>query len=97
MIGSIINKKQHAYGHDHEYELWKEFEVEMLKNDLSQSLEKGHTSHERQADLVYVVGARICERYYNQAQDKSKAIREIIRMKNNKKFLERSGYAGGLN
>jgi hypothetical protein len=97
MIGSIINKTQHAYGIAREYELWKEFEVEMLKNDFSQWLYNGHTSHERPADLGYFVGARICERYYNQAQDKSKAIREIIRMKNNKKFLERSGYAGGLN
>jgi len=97
VTGFVINKTQYAYGIEHEAELWKEFQTQMLTNDYSAWLYNGNISGDRPADLGYFIGARICERYYNRATNKSKAIREIIRMKNNKKFLKRSGYSGGIN
>lgn len=97
VTGFVINKTQYAYGIEHEAALWKEFQPQMLNNDLSSWLYNGNNTGDRPADLGYFVGARICERYYNRSPDKEKAIREIIRMKNNKKFLKRSGYSGGVN
>lgn len=97
ITGFVINKTQYAYGIDHEAALWKEFQPQMLDNDYSVWLYNGNQSSERPADLGYFMGARICESYFNRSTDKEKAIREIIRMKNNKKFLKRSGYAGGVN
>lgn len=97
VTGFVINKTQYAYGIDHEAALWKEFQPQMLDNDYSVWLYNGNQSSERPADLGYFMGARICESYFNRSTDKEKAIREIIRMKNNKKFLKRSGYAGGVN
>lgn len=97
VTGFVINKTQYAYGIEHEAALWKEFQSQMLGNDYSAWLYNGNKSSERLADLGYFMGARICESYYNRAADKSKAIRDILRMKNNKKFLKRSGYSGGVN
>ena len=97
VTGFVINKTQYAYGIEHEAALWKEFQPQMLDNDYSVWLYNGNQSSERPADLGYFMGARICESYFNRSTDKEKAIREIIRMKNNKKFLKRSGYAGGAN
>lgn len=97
VTGFVINKTQYAYGIEHEAALWKEFQPQMLNNDFSAWLYNGNKAGDRPADLGYFMGARICESYFNRSTDKEKAIREIIRMKNNKKFLKRSGYAGGVN
>lgn len=97
VTGYVINKTQYAYGIKHEAELWKEFQPQMLNNDLSSWLYNGNKAGDRLADLGYFVGARICESYFNRSTNKEKAIREIIRMKNNKKFLKRSGYSGDVN
>jgi hypothetical protein len=94
VTGFVINKTQYAYGIEHEAELWREFQLQMLNNDYSAWLYNGNKASERPADLGYFMGARICESYYNHATEKSKAIREIIRMKSNKKFLKRSRYSG---
>jgi hypothetical protein len=92
IIGSPINKTQYEYGIEHELELWKEFQSQMNSNDLTNWLYNGSISKDRPADLGYFMGMRICESYYNRSSDKAKAIREIIEMKNHKKFLKRSGY-----
>ncbi|MEM7369822.1 MAG: DUF2268 domain-containing putative Zn-dependent protease [Bacteroidota bacterium] len=93
-IGKHINDPIHAYGEAHEAELWKEFEPIMLDNDISNWLYNGTKSKDRPADLGYYMGYKICESYYNQAEDKSKAIIEIIEMKRYKRFLRKSGYSG---
>jgi hypothetical protein len=97
VTGFVINKTQYAYGIEHEAALWKEFQSEMFGNDYSAWLYNGNKAGDRPADLGYFMGARICESYFNRSTDKEKAIRDIIRMKNNKKFLKRSGYSGGVN
>lgn len=93
-IGQHINKPIHEYGETHEAELWKEFEGIMLENDISNWLYNGTNAKDRPADLGYYMGYKICESYYAQAEDKSKALIDIIEMKRYKKFLKKSGYPG---
>mgnify|MGYP006248164783 CR=1 FL=1 len=91
-IGKHINEPIHQYGEAHEQELWKEFEGEMMDNDISNWLYNGTNSKDRPADLGYYIGYKICESYYEQADDKTKAIADIIEMKRYKRFLKKSGY-----
>jgi hypothetical protein len=44
-------------------------------------------------DLGYVVGARIVQAFYDRADDKAWAVREILSITDYEGFLERSGYA----
>jgi hypothetical protein len=97
VTGLVINKTQYAYGVKYETELWNEFQSKMLSNDYSAWLYNGNKAGNRPADLGYFIGARICESYHSRTTDKANAVREIIRMKNNKRFLKRSGYSGSVN
>lgn len=45
-------------------------------------------------DLGYFMGYRIAQAYYNQAADKTQALRDLIANKNPEAILARSGYAG---
>lgn len=92
-VGYHINAHIFNYGEANEEDLWKEFKQEMLKNKLNKWLYNGANAKERPADLGYYMGYKICEYYYNQAEDKDKALIDIIRMKNYKHFLKKSGYA----
>lgn len=92
-IGHHINAHIFDYGEAHEEALWKEFEAEMLKNKLSNWLYSGAQSKDRPADLGYYIGYKICQSYYEKAVDKQQALIDIIRMKNYKRFLKKSGYA----
>jgi hypothetical protein len=92
VAGKIINNKQYKYGVENEAELWLEFKKEMMNNDISKWLYNGSKSTNRPFDLGYFIGYRICETYFNNSTDKSAAIKKIIRIKNYKKFLKKSGY-----
>lgn len=90
--GKHINDAIHVYGETHEQELWEEFQQVMMENDISNWLYNGTNSKDRPADLGYYIGYKICQKYYEQAKDKSKALQEIIEMKGSKRFLKKSGY-----
>lgn len=92
-IGYHINAHIFNYGEANEEDLWKEFEQEMLKNKLNKWLYNGANAKGRPADLGYYIGYKICEKYYEEAEDKDKALIDIIRMKHYKRFLKKSGYA----
>lgn len=92
LTGSIINTVQYEYGLAHEPKLWQEFQQDMNGQDFSRWLYNGIKSFDRPADLGYFIGYRICERYYNQSKDKTKAIRALLNIKNYPKFLKKSGY-----
>jgi len=92
-VGHHINAHIFKYGEANEEALWREFEPEMLKNKLNKWLYNGANAKDRPADLGYYIGYKICEDYYNRAEDKDKALIDIIRMKNYKRFLKESGYA----
>jgi uncharacterized protein YjaZ len=92
IINEITNTTLHKYGNINEQVLWEEFQQEMFDNDLSRWLYQGNQSKFRPADLGYYIGFKICESYYHNHQDKSKAIKEIITVKNYRKFLKKSKY-----
>ena len=94
IAGKNINDHIYIYGDVHEKELWEEFKGQMHGKDISNWLYNGNASKDRPADLGYYVGYQICEAYYEKAEDKQKAIRDILKVKNGKKFLELSGYNG---
>ncbi|NRB53999.1 MAG: hypothetical protein HRU41_40500 [Saprospiraceae bacterium] len=92
-VGYHINAHIFQFGEENEEELWKEFEQEMLKNKLNKWLYNGASAKGRPADLGYYIGYKICEKYYEGAKDKDKALIDIIRLKHYKRFLKKSGYA----
>lgn len=49
------------------------------------------------ADLGYFIDARICEAYYERAEDKQQAIRDLIIVSDPAAILEKSGYAKRFN
>lgn len=88
--GKHINGHVHDFANPKEKELWLEFREKMLEKDYNGWLYS--SSPGRPNDLGYWMGYKITEAYYNNASDKKKAIREILTIKDEKKFLEASGY-----
>ena len=56
----------------------------------------GGGSTEQPGELGYWVGYRIAKAYYRHSEDKSKAIREILEMRDAEGFLARSGWYPGI-
>ena len=94
IAGKIINEHLRAYGDPRERELWLEFKQQMDGKDWSRWLYQGDKSKDRPADLGYYVGYKICESYYRQSADKAAAIKDILRIRDFKQFLEASQYDG---
>ena len=90
--GRNINARLSEYGHTNDAELWREFQEEMDKQDLSKWLYNGYSIKYRPADLGYYVGYRIAASYYSQADDKTQALRDILHIKDFRKFLKASRY-----
>jgi len=89
--GTIANAN--AYGMAHEGELWREFQPEMNGTSTDNWLYQGDRSKDRPADLGYFVGSRICQSYYEHANDKHAAVVEILRMSDPTAFVRQSKYA----
>jgi len=64
------------------------------KTDLSKWLYNG--TREKPGDLGYWVGYRIVKSYYQHADDKRRAFREILEMTDPKAFLAKSGWYPGI-
>lgn len=85
-----------AYAEAHEAELWREFSAEMHGKDYGHWLWNGGNRQrgDRPADLGYWVGYRITKAYYDRAADKSRAIHDILHIRDFDRFLAESGYGG---
>jgi hypothetical protein len=98
IAGAQINEHQHRYGDQHEEALWNEFQQAMYGTDYSRWLYNGgelaRTGQlvSRPSDLGYYVGYRICQAFYDKADDKSKAVKEMLEIRNFDTFLQESGY-----
>lgn len=90
--GKNINQHVHDFANPREKALWLEFKERMDKKDYSGWLYS--PAKDRPNDLGYWMGYKITESYYHQAADKSKAVSEILHIKNFNLFLEQSGYEG---
>jgi hypothetical protein len=98
IAGAQINELQHRYGDQHEELVWHEFRDEMHGTDYSRWLYNGGAlvakgqPITRPADLGYYVGYKICQAYYDKANDKKKAVREMLEIRDFEQFLKDSGY-----
>jgi hypothetical protein len=77
-----------------EKEIETAFAADMGKTDLSQWLYNSTPEHP--ADLGYWVGYRIVKSYYQRAQDRRQALRDILEMTDPEAFVARSGWQPGV-
>jgi hypothetical protein len=98
IAGGQINERQHEYGERHDTTLWSEFREGMYGRDLSNWLYNGGAVAakgdiiERPADLGYFVGYKICRSYYEKAQDKKQALKDLLQIQDFDRILHESGY-----
>ncbi len=87
-------QKAHDYFIKNEKALWERFKGEKGNRDPGEWLYRKPADPNTPQDLGYIMGARIVEAYYNQAEDKGKAITEILSIVDSEEFLGKSGYSG---
>lgn len=92
--GRHINHHVHDWADPREAELWREFQQKMHGEALAGWLYGGASAADgRPADLGYWMGYKITKAYYDRAEDKREAIREILQVQDFDAFLKKSGYA----
>ena len=96
MIGELIsgrniNEHLKVYGRTHDAEIWRDFEADMYKPDISNWVYNAATAKDRPADLGYYVGYLITRAYYSKAKDKRQAIYDILNIQDARAFYEASG------
>ena len=91
------HEKPHYYqwGLEREEEIWRRFEQEMHGDNYKNWIGNNSTVDDENwyADLGYFIGARICEAYYEKAEDKQQAIKDLLFVNDAAVILEKSGYA----
>jgi len=92
IAGGNIQPHLHEYGNPREKQLWLEFKKGMNGIDTSNWLYQGDNAKDKPADLGYYVGYKVAESYYNRANDKKQAIKDILDIKDFHQFLKASGY-----
>lgn len=98
-VGELISGDV-AYSHlrtttkGREKEIEIAFQADMQKRDLSNWLY--NSTSDKPRDLGYWVGYRIVKAYYLKANDKQRALREIIGLKDPESFLAKSGWYPGI-
>jgi Predicted Zn-dependent protease (DUF2268) len=90
--GGHINPRAHAYGIQHEYALWRQFQKDMNSTATGDWMFVTPSNSEWPQDLGYFVGYRISEAYYRRAPDKARALRDILSVTDYRVFLNDSGY-----
>ena len=89
--GRNINEHLKIYGRSHDAEIWREFEAEMYKPDISKWFYNAMTTKDRPPDLGYYVGYMITQAYYRNAKDKRQAVHDILNIQDARAFYEASG------
>ncbi|MBL7834561.1 MAG: hypothetical protein JNK18_11435 [Cyclobacteriaceae bacterium] len=88
--GKHINGHVHDFANPKEKELWLEFKEKMFEKNYDGWLYSAAPG--RPNDLGYWMGYKITKAYYEKANDKKQAIRDILTIKDEKRFLKESGY-----
>ena len=91
IAGHTINEHLKVYGRTHDADIWRDFEADMLKPDVSKWIYNAVTAKDRPADLGYYIGYRITRSYYDNAKDKRKAVHDILNIQDARAFYEASG------
>jgi hypothetical protein len=89
--GRNINDHLKVYGKTHDAEIWRDFEADMYKPDISKWIYNALNTKDRPADLGYYVGYLITQAYYKNARDKRQAVHDILNIQDARKFYEASG------
>lgn len=92
VAGSHINSHVHEWAEPRAAELWEEFRRRKDGTDLAGWLYGGQVEG-RPADLGYWMGYRIAKAYYERAEDKSQALRDMLAIEDAEAFLASSGLA----
>ena len=90
--GSHINMKALEYGEANSERLTEEFVSRMKKKDLTDWLYQTSGKDDRPNDLGYWIGYKITQAYYDDQEDKKKAISDILNIRNPLEFTRESGY-----
>ena len=91
-------QETYNYGTENEADLWIKFQTDLdinykyIKKDWFYNYDRKDIP----PDLGYFMGFKICEKYYNEASNKEKAIEFMLDINNSRELLERSGYNGGI-
>ena len=92
ITGKEMTAPHYEYGNKYEKGLWIEFKKEMTGTGFSRWLYSGENSIGRPSDLGYFMGYKICEAYYENAEDKQQAVKDIIEVEDFGNFLKKSRY-----
>lgn len=92
MVSGKALTNNHTYGDAHELQIWQDFKKQICSEDTGGWLYNYSTVKNRPADLGYYVGYKIAAAYYNNSEDKQRAVVDIIEMTDPLGFLEKSGY-----
>ena len=92
ITGKKLNKRTHDYYNPVESKIWDKFKP-LIRKDRYLDWKIVMDKEKLFSTTDYYLGYKICESYYNNASDKKLAIKEIIEIKDYKKFLNESGYA----
>ena len=82
----------YTWGDAHEPDLWAEFQRAMEGTDYSGWLYNGGEGSERPDNLGYWMGYQIAESYYDKADDKRRAVYDLLHIRDYPALLEASGY-----
>lgn len=87
----------YRWGLENEAAIWGRFREQMAGKEVGEWIgNNGDATEQWPADLGYFVGARISQAYYDQAEDKTQAIHDLLNVSDPQKILEASGYAKGF-
>ncbi len=92
VLGKITQEKALAYLIDNEMELKLKFQNDLKAQDSSYWLWESINQSEYPKLMGYAMGYQICSTYYNSANDKQKALKDILGITQSDTFLEMSGY-----
>jgi len=96
-VGAHINDAVHEFADPRQEDIWRRFSLVMLEPMSSDAVEGwlygGSVYQDGPSDLGYYVGYKISEAYYERADNKRRAIYDILNTKDFESFLDASGYA----
>jgi hypothetical protein len=95
VAGGSINAHVKEWAEPRRDELFRRLANDKAANldDHTKWMYNYNTVSDEPADLGYWIGAEICRSYYSQAQDKAKAIREVVTLSHIGEIVRNSKYA----
>lgn len=89
--GAGVNERAFSYGETYEEDVWKRFKNDLQEENASSWFYNAETE-DFPRDMGYYVGYKICQSYYQNAEDKERAIKEIVELNDYDAFLSKSKY-----